>query len=262
MHPLPSLRVNWRAVLTVVLSVALSMFILAAVVQSATTISTNISTGGTLDVTGATTLSSTLSVGTTTATNLIVSNVSTSTFAGGLTVETSGLVYDFSNNNVGVGTTTPNWKLSVVGIGSVDDYVRASYFSATSSLATSTFSGGATFVNTTVSGLASTSAIKVGDETAAPTINGLVHGYCTFTDVTLAASSTAGFTNCTSSVTGALVVGDLVFVQATSSFEGQYIITAASTTGVSTIQLRILNTGLGTADGTLSGTSVNFWVVR
>lgn len=116
--------------------------------------------------------------------------------------------------------------------------------------------------NTVLVGTASSSAIQVGDEPSAPTINGLVFGYCTFGNVTLAASTTEGFANCTSSLTNALVVGDRVFVQATSSFESQYVITAASTTGVNTIQLRILNTGLGVADGTLSGTSVNFWAVR
>jgi len=131
-------------------------------------------------------------------------------------------------------------------------------------MATTTGSSGdiATQGSVTILGTASTSALKVGDEPAAPTINGMVVGYCSFDDVTLAASTTAGFANCTSSVTGALVVGDRVFVQATSSFESQYVITAASTTGISTIQLRILNTGLGLADGTLSGTSVNFWAVR
>jgi len=41
--------------------------------------------------------------------------------------------------NVGIGTTTPLYKLSVSGIASVDDYVRASYFTATSTTATSTF---------------------------------------------------------------------------------------------------------------------------
>lgn len=114
-----------------------------------------------------------------------------------------------------------------------------------------------------IAGTASTSAIRVGDEPV-PAINGMVFGYCTFSDVTLAASSTSGFATCTvdSSVTGALVAGDKVFVTATSSFESQYVITAASSTGVSTIQLRIMNTGLGGADGTLSGTSVNFWAVR
>jgi hypothetical protein len=56
-------------------------------------------------------------------------------------------------------------------------------------------------------------------------------GYCSFTDVTLAASSTAGFTECTTVPAGALVAGDRVFVQATSSFDAPFIITAASTTG-------------------------------
>ena len=37
-----------------------------------------------------------------------------------------------------IGTAAPNWKLSVAGIGSFDDYVRASYFTATSTTA-STF---------------------------------------------------------------------------------------------------------------------------
>ncbi|KKR80801.1 MAG: hypothetical protein UU28_C0032G0001, partial [Parcubacteria group bacterium GW2011_GWD2_40_9] len=43
-----------------------------------------------------------------------------------------------SSGNVGIGTTTPSWKLSVAGIGSFDNYARASYFTATSSTA-STF---------------------------------------------------------------------------------------------------------------------------
>lgn len=119
-----------------------------------------------------------------------------------------------------------------------------------------------TATNMKLVGTASTSAIRVGDEPAAPVINGLVHGYCTFTDVTLAASSTNGFANCTSSLTDALVAGDRVFVQATSSFDQAFIITAASTTDANTIQLRILNTGLGAPDGTLGGTSINFWAVR
>ena len=90
----------------------------------------------------------------------------------------------------------------------------------------------------------------------------MVFGYCSFGNVTLAASSTEGFANCTATPAGALVAGDRVFVQATSSFESMKIITAASTTDTNTIQLRILNTGLGVADGTLSGTSINFWAVR
>ena len=112
-------------------------------------------------------------------------------------------------------------------------------------------------------GTASTSALIVGDEPAAPTINGMVFGYCSFANVASFTASTTKYTNCTTEPAGALLVGDRVFVQATSSFDSRFVITAASTTGVSTINLRILNTGLdGTASTSLDGTSINFWAVR
>jgi hypothetical protein len=41
------------------------------------------------------------------------STAATSTFAGGLAIETSGFVYDFSTNNVGIGTASPTTKLYV-----------------------------------------------------------------------------------------------------------------------------------------------------
>lgn len=46
-----------------------------------------------------------------------------------------------ATGNAGFGTTSPSWKLAVVGPGSFDDYARASYFVATST-ATSTYAGG------------------------------------------------------------------------------------------------------------------------
>ncbi len=58
---------------------------------------------------------------------------------------TSSTYLATESGNVGIGTTSPFVKLSVAGRGSFDDYVRTSYFSATSSTATSTFAGGATF---------------------------------------------------------------------------------------------------------------------
>ncbi len=56
------------------------------------------------------------------------------------TAVTSGLFFESSNGNVGIGTTSPYAKLSVVGP------VVAEYFHATSTAATSTFAGGL-FVN-------------------------------------------------------------------------------------------------------------------
>ena len=43
------------------------------------------------------------------------STTATSTFAGGIAVETSGLVYDYSSNKVGIGTASPATKLEVQG---------------------------------------------------------------------------------------------------------------------------------------------------
>lgn len=209
--------------LTMTIAVVLGVMLVVGFVQAATTISTNVDTGGTLNVTGLSTLTNASTTILSTTGNFMVNGFATTTASSG--------------NFATAGT------LTVVGA--------------------STFTGAVTAASSvTIAGTASTSALMVGDEPAAPTINGMVFGYCSFTDVTLAASSTAGFASCTTVPALALVAGDRVFVQATSSFESQYVITAASTTGVSTIQLRILNTGLGAADGTLSGTSINFWALR
>ncbi|MDO8604008.1 MAG: hypothetical protein Q7K40_01180, partial [bacterium] len=50
------------------------------------------------------------------------STTATSTFAGGFAVETNGLVYDYSSNNVGIGTTVAGYKLDVSGFINTDQY--------------------------------------------------------------------------------------------------------------------------------------------
>ena len=100
---------------------------------------------GTFSVSGATTLSSTLSAGTTTLTNLAVTNTSTSTFAGPVAHATGDLIIGRGGSgnlllnpyggNLGVGTTSPYSMLSVAGQIVGQNYV------ATSTTATSTFAG-------------------------------------------------------------------------------------------------------------------------
>jgi uncharacterized protein YjiK len=55
-----------------------------------------------------------------------------------------GPAQSYFGGNVGIGSTTPGLKLSVAGSSLFDDYVQASTFNATSTTATSTFSGGLT----------------------------------------------------------------------------------------------------------------------
>lgn len=69
----------------------------------------------TLDVLGTAVISSTLSAGTTTVTNLAVTNNSTSTFAGGVTVGTNQFVVQQATGRVGIGTANPSEELDVVG---------------------------------------------------------------------------------------------------------------------------------------------------
>jgi hypothetical protein len=90
------------------------------IIKAATTIGTNISTGGTITGSGANTLYGATSIGgALTATS---------------TLNVTGLsIFD---SNVGIGTSSPYAKLSVVG------EIVGSYFSATSTTATSTFANG------------------------------------------------------------------------------------------------------------------------
>ncbi|MEK9131338.1 MAG: hypothetical protein AAB447_00315, partial [Patescibacteria group bacterium] len=68
------------------------------------------------------------SSGTVTGTNLVASSASaTSTLAGGLAIETSGLVYDYSTNNVGIGTASPSAVLHSI---STAEPLRLGYNSA------------------------------------------------------------------------------------------------------------------------------------
>jgi len=65
-----------------------------------------------------TTVMSVNQLGQVTGANFVGSSASaTSTLAGGLAIETSGFVYDYSTNNVGIGVTSPSYKLDIQDTG-------------------------------------------------------------------------------------------------------------------------------------------------
>ena len=218
-----------RMTRTILLGLAV-VFVSAGIAQAATTISTNISTAGTLGVTGLSSLGSASSTQLS-ANTAYFGQTATSTFssAGALT-----LITDLTLQN---GETISNSTNAVVSIGGASDTVK-------------------------ILGTASTSALIVGDEPATPTINGMVFGYCSFANVSSFTATTTQYVNCTTTPTGALLATDRVFVQATSSWDTSFRIVAASSTGVSTVQLLVFNESLIAEDTTLGGTSINFWALR
>lgn len=118
-------------------AIILSVFFVVTAAQAASTISTNIQTDGTLSVTGISSFTGNVGIlnasptynfdvtglghftGLVDAANFVAtSTTATSTFAGGLAVRTSGLVYDFQTGNVGINTASPAAKLDVTSSGS------------------------------------------------------------------------------------------------------------------------------------------------
>ena len=82
--------------LSILLSITITFLFVFTLVTAATTINENINTEGTLTVTGASTLA-------------------TTTISTDLTVDTDTFYVDSVNGRIGVGTTTPNYKLDING---------------------------------------------------------------------------------------------------------------------------------------------------
>ena len=293
-----------RGVRTTILALAV-VFVSAGIAQAATTISTNISTGGTLAVTGLSSLGSASST-LFSANSAYFGASATSTFSsagvltlitplaigsGGAATTTSfygGVLYsDGSAFRQASSTALLQWdpttqifttnnasttNLSVLTRAAFGSSATSSFNSAgaltlqngeviTNAVNGEVSIGGASDV-VKVLGTASTSALIVGDEPAAPTINGMVFGYCSFANVGSFTATTTQYVNCTTTPVGALLATDRVFVQATSSWDTSFRIVAASSTGVSTVQLLVFNESLIAEDTTLGGTSINFWALR
>jgi len=194
----------------------------------------------TLQVTGATTLFSTLNV--TGATAL----ASTLDVTGKTTLANASTTMLSSTGNVWVNgfatTTASNGDIATQGALTVNGV--------------STLTGNAILTTASSTGLVKVESLKVAS--AGSTVSGLVFGACNVADTAITASTTA-FADCTGA-TG-ILANDRVFVMATSSLPGDFIIQAASSSVAATINLRIYNSGV-TGQTTTGARTLNFIGIR
>jgi hypothetical protein len=129
-----------KIIFQVLLASFIAAFIAAGIVGATTTIGSNITTGGTLTATGLTTLGNAsttqISVSSNIYTALTANSIPYIAASGLLTEDTANFIWDSTNNRLGIGTSSPYARLSVVG------QTVAEYFTATSTTATSTILGG------------------------------------------------------------------------------------------------------------------------
>ena len=168
------------------------------------------------------------------------STTATSTFRGGLIVDTSTLVVDFSTNRIGIGTTSP-WALFSVN----PDQVSGAEFAVGSSTKTDlivTNAGrvgvGSTtpFVALGITGTTTSSAGAIVGIDGSP-VNQIRFGTCTYNPGAVVTTSGLS-TNCTGA-TG-VTPTDRVFVTP-QQLELGLIFTAASSTAADVIQVTVLN---------------------
>jgi hypothetical protein len=227
----------------------------AGIAEAATVISTNILTGGTLGVSG---LSSLGQASTTmlSANSAYFGNgaTATSTFdtAGDLSVGGSLTV---------TGATTLSSTLSVSSLALLGQAsstmfsANKAYFGGIGSGATTTISSAG---NLAVGGTLTVSAVGTGSA-----VSNIVDGYCVITTGFTAtnATSTPTNTNCVPSGGASVIAtGDRVIVMATSSLPTWVIIQSASSTALG-INMNLLNTSTSTT--VVSATyAFNFWAFQ
>lgn len=229
------LKEKGRYFTLVVLAVGAAMSLLAYSVYASTTISTNVSTGGTLSVTGLSSLSNASST-MLSANTAYFGQSATSTFdsAGDLSVA----------GTLGAGATTVT-TLHATGLATLDSGITLTGSETVSS-------------NLTTTGTASSTKLVVGSGPA-NTVSGIAFGYCTITaNVSVSATSTA-YADCTTNT--AIVSGDRVFVEATSSMPAGVLVEAATSTASTNINLLLVNATAGTSKS-VQNVSLNFWAVR
>lgn len=285
-----------RRMLYMFFTVVAGVFVVTAAVQAATTISTNITTGGsinassTVQITGAVTtwgagtfgdaagdvqlFPGSLQASSTAFFTGAITTYGAATFGNEATdVQLFTGILQASSTSLFTDTATFYGNMTLGD--AVGDSVTANGYFTQLRIGTGTtfdqigtvgtdelgVEGDAEIDGTLSVGTASSSALRVGADQNS-TINGLIVGFCSFSNVTSFTASTTKFVHCTGA-TG-LTTDYKVFVQATSSFESAFVIQAASSTASGIISLRVLNTDMDSNNGdtTLNGTSINFWAVR
>lgn len=120
---------------------------------------------------------------------------------------------------------------------------------------------------TTAGALSMQSTLTVGASGNA--VNNIIAGYCVATPVAMIASTTGVYADCTPYTSAGVAITSLtagtgsgasrVFLMATSSLPAWVVIQSASTTGASTINVRLVNTSTTTVTAGSIPYSFNFW---
>lgn len=217
-----------RSFYAVFLSVVISVVLVAGAAGAATTISANINTGGTLDVTGATTLSSTLTV------------TGATTLNGNITLGSDDA--DVLTINA-VASTTANFQVGTDVSAPSDLFI--------SGMATTTGLSG---------DIATQGTLTVGGDVSGTAVDRIFAGVCNFAATVTINASTTGYVIC-ENATG-ITETDRVLVMATSSLPENFMIQSASSTPTNgAISVLIYNTGQVAGDAT-GVRSLNYWAFR
>ncbi|MEK7636607.1 MAG: hypothetical protein AAB362_02875 [Patescibacteria group bacterium] len=241
---IPSLRAKAQKGISVALPILIPLFAVAVTVSAATTISTNITTGGTLSVTGLSTL---LGGATTTTLTLLngetIANAVDGTIAltGSFTVSDSTTLGDADADALTIRAGT--WSLTSTATSTASMTNGLNFDSNTLVLDAGGNKVGvgssSPFVALGVTGTTTSSAGAIFGLNGSA-ISQVRFGVCTYNPGGAISASSTVSTNCTSA-TG-VGTSDRVFVTPVN-LENGLVMTSASSTSADVIQVSVLNTG-------------------
>ena len=170
---------------------------------------------------------------------IATSTTATSTFAGGLAVNTNGLVYDYSTGNVGIGTASPTQALDV---GSGNIITTGTLGAGVATLASGSTLGNLTFANGSITD--SSGTISFGNENLSTTGTLSVSGQVTFSNTVsgILAVNSSGILSATTSVAASNIEDKFLRNDANDTTSGQ--LTAANFVASSASATSTISAGL------------------